>query len=71
MKAKELRELSDAELQAKLQGLKEELFKLRFQLATASLENPMRIRQVRKDIARVHTVLHERTLQRQAQGRKA
>ncbi|MCL6562246.1 MAG: 50S ribosomal protein L29 [Firmicutes bacterium] len=71
MKAKELRELTDQELQAKLRDLKEELFKLRFQLATAALENPMRIRQVRKDIARVHTILHERTLSRQASSGRA
>lgn len=60
MKPSEIRALSDAELEAKLKDLKQELFHLRFQLATAQLENPMRIRQVRKDIARVHTILHER-----------
>jgi len=60
MKAKEIRDLDAAELDAKLKSLKEELFRLRFQLATAALENPMRIRQVKKDIARVHTILSER-----------
>ncbi|RQD77435.1 MAG: 50S ribosomal protein L29 [Candidatus Syntrophonatronum acetioxidans] len=62
MKAKEIRELSDAELQAKVGELKEELFNLRFQMVTGQLENPMRIRQVRKDIARVKTIIREREL---------
>jgi large subunit ribosomal protein L29 len=60
MKPKEIRELSDPELREKLKALKAELFNLRFQLATMQLENPMRIRQVKKDIARVHTILTER-----------
>ncbi|HBT20963.1 MAG TPA: 50S ribosomal protein L29 [Peptococcaceae bacterium] len=63
MKAKELRELSTEELQQKVGELKRELFNLRFQLATGQLENHMRIRQVRKDIARVKTILRERELQ--------
>ncbi|MGI6129942.1 MAG: 50S ribosomal protein L29 [bacterium] len=62
MKAKELKELSDGELKEKLSGFKEELFNLRFQLATRQLDNPMRIRDVRKSIARVKTVLREREL---------
>ncbi|OLZ10945.1 50S ribosomal protein L29 [Sulfobacillus thermosulfidooxidans] len=66
MKPKEIRELSQEELQAKLRALKEELFRLRFQLATAQLENPMRVRQVRKDIARVHTIMRERELRQDA-----
>lgn len=66
MKPKELRDLGPAELLAKLKGLKEELFRLRFQMATAQLENPMRIRQVKKDIARVHTVLREYELKQSA-----
>jgi len=57
MKASELRELSVEELQAKLKSLKEELFNLRFQLAINQLDNPMRIKAVKKDIARVQTVL--------------
>ncbi len=60
MKAKDIRELDAGELQAKLKSLKEELFRLRFQLATSTLENPMRIRQVKKDIARVHTIMFEK-----------
>jgi len=59
MKASELRELSFEELQAKLKSLKEELFNLRFQSAINQLENPMRIKAVKKDIARVQTVLTE------------
>jgi large subunit ribosomal protein L29 len=62
VKAKELREFTEAELQAKLKDLKEELFNLRFQAVTGNLENNMRIRQVRKSIARVKTVLREREL---------
>ncbi len=64
MRASEIRELPDRELEAKLKSLKEELFRLRFQLATNNLENPMRIRQVKKDIARVHTIMFERRRER-------
>lgn len=66
MKPKELRAMSEVELSQQLKSLKEQLFRLRFQSATAQLENPMRIRQVRKDIARVHTILRERELQENA-----
>ncbi|EKP94856.1 MULTISPECIES: 50S ribosomal protein L29 [Thermaerobacter] len=62
MKAKELRELSDEELNKKLRDLKEELFNLRFQAATGQLDNPMRLRQVRRDIARVQTIQRQREL---------
>jgi large subunit ribosomal protein L29 len=62
MKAKEIRELSSEELQQKLSELKAELFNLRFQLATGQLDNPMRIRDVRKTIARIKTILREREL---------
>ncbi|WP_067934879.1 50S ribosomal protein L29 [Alicyclobacillus kakegawensis] len=62
MKASELRNLSTEEIENKVNELKDELFNLRFQLATGQLENPMRIRQVRKDIARAKTVLKEREL---------
>lgn len=63
MKAKEIREMSTQELHKKLQELKEELFNLRFQMATGQLDNPMRIRHVRKSIARIKTILRERELQ--------
>ncbi|MEF9864847.1 MAG: 50S ribosomal protein L29 [Oscillospiraceae bacterium] len=58
MKAAELRDMSGAELNKKLAELKEELFNLRFQHAINQLENPNRINIVKKDIARVKTVLH-------------
>ena len=64
MKAKNLRDLTQEELNNKIVELKEELFNLRFQLATGQLENPMRLRGVRKTIARTHTVLRERELQK-------
>ena len=60
MKLKQIRELSDQELLHKEKDLKGELFNLRFQAATGQLDNPMRIREVRKTIARIKTVLTER-----------
>ncbi len=62
MKANELREKTGIELQKELNDLKSELFKLRFQLVTNQLENPMKIRDVRKGIARVKTIIREREL---------
>ena len=62
MRPDEIRAMSSEELVRKLDDLKEELFTLRFQMATAQLENPMRIREVRRDIARVKTILREREL---------
>ena len=59
MTDKELRELTQSELELKLKDLKEELFNLRFQLAINQLDNPMRITAVKRDIARVSTVLRE------------
>ncbi|MDO4397479.1 MAG: 50S ribosomal protein L29 [Oscillospiraceae bacterium] len=59
MKASELRKLSQAELDAKLLELKKELFNLRFQQAINQLDNPMRISAVKKDIARVMTVIRD------------
>ena len=59
MKATELRENNLPELQDKLTKLKEELFNLRFQLAINQLENPMRITAVKKDIARIKTIIRE------------
>lgn len=60
MKASELRELSLEELGHTLADLTQELFNLRFQHATDQLENPMRLRQAKRDIARIKTVLRER-----------
>ena len=62
MKAKELRQLSEGELLIKEKELGEELFNLRFQHATGQLENVMRIPQVKRDIARLKTILKEKTL---------
>ena len=60
MKANELREMTAAELNAKLGDLKEELFNLRFQLAINQLDKPHKITEVKHDIARVMTVLREK-----------
>lgn len=62
MKAETLRECSDLELKEKLADLKNELFNLRFQLATGQLENPVQIKYVKRDIARAKTVVREREL---------
>ena len=58
----ELRELHDDELETRLREAKEELFNLRFQLATGQLDNNRRLRTVRHDIARIYTILREREL---------
>jgi large subunit ribosomal protein L29 len=60
-KARDLRELPDEELFDRVESLKEELFNLRFQFATGQLDNPMRIRQVRHDMARMLTILRQRS----------
>lgn len=62
MKVEEIRNLTTAEVEQNVKSLKEELFNLRFQLATGQLENPARIREVRKSIARAKTILREREL---------
>ena len=64
MKAQELRLRSDEDLMSELASLKEELFSLRFQNATGQLENPMRIRECKKDYARIKTILRQRELER-------
>ena len=66
MKTSELREMTAAELDTKLKDLKEELFNLRFQLAINQLDNPMRISAVKKDIARVQTVIRQNELSENA-----
>ena len=58
----ELREQSEDELQSQLREAKEELFNLRFQMATGQLDNNRRLRTVRRDIARIYTILREREL---------
>ena len=62
MKAAEIRELSADDLQAKLKEARAELFNLRFQQATGQLENPSRMKEIRKTIARIKTVITEREL---------
>jgi large subunit ribosomal protein L29 len=60
MKADKIRDLSPDELAAKEKELQETVFKLRFQLATGQIDDPVKIRHVRKDLARVKTIRHER-----------
>ena len=62
MKINKIREMSSADLEKELSELKTELFKLKFSLATNGLENPMKIKEVKKDIARVNTILTERKI---------
>lgn len=63
MKTKEIRELSDEEIKNKIAECKEELFNLRFSQATGTLEKPSRIRELRKTVAKMKTILKERELQ--------
>ncbi len=63
MKISKIKEMSSPELEKELSELKTELFKLRFNLATNNLDNPMQIKTVRKDIARVKTILRQRELE--------
>ena len=62
MKASEIKYLTDPELETKLSELKAELFNLRFQLAVNQLDNPTRIKSVKKDIARIKTIQREREI---------
>ena len=70
MEVKELRDLTAAELVEKEQQLSQELFNLRFQLAAGRVENPMKIRQTRRDLARVKTVLRQQVLASKPAGKK-
>lgn len=65
MKINKIREMSSPELEKELDELKSELFKLRFSLATNGLDNPMKIKEVKKDIAKIKTILRERELENQ------
>lgn len=67
MKPKDIRELKDDEIQDRVRELKEERFRLRFRSATAELENPKLLTEIRRDIARMKTVLRERELAQQSQ----
>ena len=62
MKIDKIKEMSSPELEKELSELRTELFKLRFSLATNGLDNPMKIKEVKKDIARINTVLRQREL---------
>ncbi len=62
MKAKDIRDLSQKELEERFKEAKTELFNLRFQLATGQLDNPMKIREARRNIARIQTVRREKEL---------
>lgn len=62
MKASKVRDMTNEELNRTISELKTELFNLRFQQATGQLQNPVRLNQCKKDIARVKTILHEREL---------
>ena len=64
MELNKMREMTDAELAAELDKMKKELFNLRFQHVTGQLENPLKMREVRKDIARVKTIMREKELQK-------
>ena len=66
MKIESIREMTPAELRSELLKLKNDLFNLRFQHVTGQLENPVKMREVRKDIARVKTVIREKELEAQA-----
>ena len=70
MEVKELRDLTAAELAEKEQQLLQELFSLRFQLAAGRVENPMKIRQARRDLARVKTVLRQQVLANKPAGKQ-
>ena len=63
MKIDKIREMSSPDLEKELGELKTELFKLKFSLATNGLDNPMKIKQVKRDIAKINTVLTERKIQ--------
>ena len=67
MKANEIRKMTSSDLEKELVELKSELFKLRFQLATNGLDNPMKIKNTKKDIARIKTILKERELTESAE----
>ena len=61
MQASEIREMASPDIEARIAELEEERFRLKFRAATETLENPLRLREIRRDIARLKTILHERT----------
>lgn len=68
MKMSELREMTNEELNLQLETFREEMFNLRFQQSTNRLENPMRLKSVRKDIARIKTLLTEKESSKKVRG---
>jgi large subunit ribosomal protein L29 len=68
MKAEDIRDWDDTEILARLEELKEERFRLKFRSATMELENPSLLRAIRRDIARLKTILHERKLVGPSEG---
>jgi large subunit ribosomal protein L29 len=68
MKASQFRELTGEELEQKLSDLKDDLFKLRVRHSVAKLENPMKIREAKKDIARLQTIMKESQLRKKEEG---
>jgi large subunit ribosomal protein L29 len=66
MKINKIKEMSSPDLEKEVNELKTELFKLRFSLATNGLDNPMKIKEVKKDIARIKTVLRQREIEEEA-----
>lgn len=70
-RVRELRDLGEQDLLERLESSKEELFNLRFQLATGQLDNPMRVKQLRHEIAQILTVLRERELEQEREAVKS
>lgn len=70
MDLKELRGMELTELEERERKLKQEMFNLRFQLATGRIENPMKVRQTRRDLARVKTIMRQKTAARQPAGQR-
>lgn len=66
LQSEEIRELKDADIRARVAELEEERFRLRFRAATEPLEDPLRLRSIRKDIARLKTILRQRALEASA-----
>lgn len=66
LQSEEIRELTDADIRARVAALEEERFRLRFRAATEPLEDPLRLRSIRKDIARLKTILRQRALEASA-----
>lgn len=71
MKASELRGMSDAEIEQRLEDVNKELFNLRIQKSTAQIEQPLRLWQLRREIARMHTIVNERAKEAQGAGEGA